>query len=149
MQTQLNPTHESLVVVLAVATVLDVIHVVPRLLAEQSRALCARHVKALLAAGLVALHAGAGGGAVLATVRLADVADLKQRKNHEITTEPRNEPGLRITVSRYGLFGTLSEHMKIVATYGDLHPKNWFIKVSASKRHPCRLGRLNNNITKT
>lgn len=43
---------------LAVAAVLDVVQIVAGFLAEQPQLLGARHVKLLLAAGLVALHAG-------------------------------------------------------------------------------------------
>jgi len=71
--------YDFLVVVLAVAAVLDVVHVVAGLLAEQAGRLRARHVEALLAAWPVALHARAQGGSSLAPLLFAQVASLQKR----------------------------------------------------------------------
>jgi hypothetical protein len=50
-------THQFAVVVLAVATILDVVQVIAGLLTQQTQLLRARYVELLLAARLIALHA--------------------------------------------------------------------------------------------
>ena len=65
--------------IFAVSTVLDVIHVIPRLLAEQPRPLRTGHVEALFAAGAVASHTSPGGGLGLAALLLAKVASLEKK----------------------------------------------------------------------
>jgi len=69
-------------VVLAVAAVLDVVHVVAGLFAEEAHGLGAGHVELLLAAGLVALHARADRAPTPLPLLLADVAILKHTKNN-------------------------------------------------------------------
>ena len=64
-------TYYSLIVVFAVATVFDIVHVVAGFLAEQAGSLGAGDMEALLTPGPVAGHAGPRGGLGLATLLLA------------------------------------------------------------------------------
>ena len=50
--------YNSLVVVIAVATVFDIVLVIPRFFTEKPRTLSASHMKGLFTTAFVALHAG-------------------------------------------------------------------------------------------
>ena len=71
-------TYDSLVMVVAVATILHVVHVVSRLLTEQAGALGARDMEALVASLPVALHAGTSGSLRFTALLLAEVTDLEE-----------------------------------------------------------------------
>ena len=64
---------------LAVATVLHIVHIIASLLTQQAMGLGTCHMEGIFAAGLIALHARpVGRFRLLARVLEAEVADLKQ-----------------------------------------------------------------------
>ena len=72
-----DDTYDPLVMIVAVAAVLDVVRIIAGFFAKQPGPLSTGDVKTLLATGLVALHASARRGSALAALVFAEVTDLQ------------------------------------------------------------------------